>query len=78
MKVNWPRPRLEVRLRFVGSPEEKHWRCELAGTKSLGDSRRSRVARRGKREFNRSQVIQKADQVYLVLGSDRADLSKPP
>ena len=35
LEVNWPRPRLEIRLRYVGSPEETHWRCELAGTKSL-------------------------------------------
>ena len=36
-------------------------------------SRRSRVARWGKRKFNRSRVVQKADQVYLVLGSARAE-----
>ena len=35
-------------------------------------SRRSRVARRGKRKFNRPRVVQKADQVYLVLGCARA------
>ena len=35
MKVNWPRSRLEIHLRYVGSPEETRWRCELAGTKSL-------------------------------------------
>ena len=41
-------------------------------------SRRGRVARRGKRKFNRSRVFHKADQVYLVLGSACADFSKPP
>ena len=36
LKVNWPRPRLEIRLRYVGFPEETHyWRSELAGTKSF-------------------------------------------
>ena len=35
LNVNWPRPRLEIRLRYVGFPEETHWRCELAGIKSL-------------------------------------------
>ena len=35
LKVNWPRPRLEIHLRYVGSPEETRWRCEIAGTKSL-------------------------------------------
>ena len=40
-------------------------------------SRRGRVARRRKRKFYRSGVIQKADQVHLVLGSARADFSKP-
>ena len=38
-------------------------------------SRPSRVARRGKRKSNRSRVVQKADQVYLVLGSARAGFS---
>ena len=41
-------------------------------------SRPDRVARRGQRKFNRSRVIQKADQVNLVPGSARADFSKPP
>ena len=35
LKVNWPRPRLEIRLPDVGFPKETHWRCELACTKSL-------------------------------------------
>ena len=35
LEVNLPRPRLEIRLRYVGFPEETHWRCELASTKSL-------------------------------------------
>ena len=34
-KVNWPRPRLEIQLRYVVFPEQTHFRCELAGTKSL-------------------------------------------
>ena len=35
LKVNWSRSRLEIHLRYVGSPEETRWQCELAGTKSL-------------------------------------------
>ena len=35
VKVNWPRPRLEIRPRYVGSPEETRWRCEFQGTKKL-------------------------------------------
>ena len=47
-----------------------------APTASYG-SRRSRVARRGERKF-RPRVVQKVDQVYLVLGCARADFFKPP
>ena len=50
----------------------------LQAPRASYDSRRSRVARRGKRKFNRSRVVQKADQVYLVLGSARTDFAKPP
>ena len=77
LKVNWPRSRLEIHLRYVGSPEETRWRCESAGRASYG-SRRSRVARRGKRKFDRPWVVQKAEQVNFFLGCARADFFKPP
>ena len=35
LEVNWLRPRLEIRLRYVGFPEETDWRCERASTKGL-------------------------------------------
>ena len=62
LKINRPKPRLDIHLRYVGSAEETRWRCELAGTpRSSYGSRRNRVARREKREFNRPRVVQKAD-----------------
>ena len=50
----------------------------LQAPRTLHGSRRSREARRKKRKLNRSRAIKKADQAYLVLGSARADFSKPP
>ena len=78
LKVNWPRPRQEIRLRYVVFPEETHWRCKVASTKSLVRLPSKSCSAPGKRKFNRSRVVQKADQVYLVLGSARADFFKPP
>ena len=60
------------------SPTKRTGDVNLQAPRAFYGSRRSRVAHRGKGTFNRSRVVQKADQVYLVLGSARADFSKPP
>ena len=59
----------------LDSPRKRTGDVNLQAPRASYGSRRSRVARRGKRKFNRSRVDQKADQVYLVLGSARADFS---
>ena len=47
-------------------PKKRAGDVNLQAPRALNGSRRSRVARRGKREFDRPRVVQKADQVYLV------------
>ena len=62
----------------LDSPRKRTGDVNLQASRASYGSRRSRVGRRGKRKFNRPWVVQKADQVYLVLGSARADFFKPP
>ena len=62
----------------LDSPRKRTGDVDLQAPRTSYGFRRSRVARPGKRKFNRSRVVQKADQVYLVLDSARADFSKPP
>ena len=68
--------------RFVNvtldSPRKRTGDLNVQAPRASYGSRRSHVARRGKIKFNRSRVVQKADQVYLVPGSARADFPKPP
>ena len=59
-------------------PRKRAVDVNLQAPRASYGSHRSRVARRGKRKSNRSRVVQKADQVCLVLGSARAEFSKPP
>ena len=74
-------PRDSSTLRWIptlDSPRKRTGDVKLQAPRASYGSRRSRVARRGKRKVYRSRVVQKADQVYLVLGSACNDFSKPP
>ena len=42
------------------------------------DPRRSRVARRRGKKFNRPRVVQTSDQIYPAFGCNGADFPKPP
>ena len=54
-------------------PRKRANDVNLQAPRASYGSRRSRVARRGKRKFNRPRIVQKANQVGLVLGCARAD-----
>ena len=62
----------------MDSPRKRTRDMNLQAPRNSYGSRRSRVAPRVKRKFIRSRVVQKADKVYLVLVSARADFSTPP
>ena len=78
MKVNRPRACLEMHVLYIGFPEETTWRCERAGTKGLVGLPSKSCSMREEEEVNRSRVVRKAYQVYLVLGSARTEFAKLP
>ena len=65
-KANYPRWRLEIRLRYAGSPSKHASQANLQTPRSPYSFYRSRVARLRKRKLDRSRVVQKSNQIYSI------------
>ena len=62
----------------LDSPRKRTGDVNLQAPRASYGPSLSHEVRPGKRTFNRSRVVQKEAQVYLVIGSAHADFSKPP